>query len=150
MQTIEINGLSCKVDFSLRAIKLFEEIAGKSITESAGTWDNTIYFYSTIKALNPKFKLSFDEFIDYIEKNTDLLIQWQTMAPTDPDNAPPEATADKKKVSLFGLWTLSLLLLACLALAPIIFGVTSVFLSLKLIIMPIIWLGKKRKPLWKH
>lgn len=147
-QTLTINKVDFKVGFSLRAIKLFEEMAGKSIQQQTGTWDNTIFFYCTLKALNENFEMTFDEFIDYLDNNTSLLIDWQTLnnAEVEADENTTATNDKKKQNTLFTLWMLSLLLLVCMAAAPIIFGIGLVPMSLWGITKLITSIGKKPKP----
>lgn len=144
MQTITINKQPLKVAFSFRAIKIFEEIAKKPITQCTTTWDNVLYFYSTIKALNPEFKTDLETFLDQLDANPDLLIQFQTMeAEAAP---PPEKKQVKKKWTsqqIFMLWTLSGLLFLSPILLPVISGIAWIGASFWLLAALIATSGKK-------
>lgn len=147
-EKITINNTSYNVRFSLRAIKLFEELAGKSIQQMQGTWDASIYFYATLKALNTDFEMSFDEFIDYLDTHTDLLIEWQTLNVSEPATDENASPIKKNKLSnnLSMLWMLSLLLFVCTVAAPVIFGIGLLPMSLWGITKLITSIGKKPKP----
>lgn len=148
--TITIKGTAYEVRFSLRAIKHFEELASKSISESAGTWDHTLFFFCTLKALNKGFEMTFDAFVDYLDNNTDVLIQWQALnveaENTEGNDLTKQATKTLKKNNLSSLWMLSLLCVVCMGVAPLIFGIGLIPMSLWGIIKLISSIGKKQKP----
>lgn len=131
-QTIEINGKAYKVGFSFRGLREFEILSGKSTTEINGTWDNLMFFYCTLKALNKEFTFTVDEFVEYMDAHPDLFIQFQTETYTQPEPQ-PEPKPDKKKVNLSGLWMLSGFVLALWVLAPIISGIVWILTSLVLL-----------------
>jgi len=126
MDQITINDKAYNVGFSFRAIKLFEERTGKSVTEAIGTWDNLVFFWCTLKAKNKDFDTNFDEFVDIVDAEPDLMVQFQAVNNTDPE---PVKQVKKKHTTkeLFGLLTLSLLLLALPVWMPII---STIFLVL--------------------
>lgn len=138
-QTININGKAYNIGFSFKAIREFEAMSKKSITECVGTWDNILFFYATLVALNQGFEMSFDEFIDHMDNQPDLLVQFQTNNIDENKAVQPE-----QKKSLFGLWTLSLLLLGLPIFLPIISGILFLWLSLRLLGRLIAKIGKKR------
>lgn len=148
-QHITIAGQTYRVGFSFRSIRNFEELTGKSITECTSTWDNLVFFYCTIKALNPEFTANLDTFVDYIDTDPNLLVEFQNLQATATDNpeSSPDASgenpASKKKANLFGLWTLSALLLVSPVLVPLISGISLLYLSLKLLARLIGRVGKK-------
>jgi hypothetical protein len=148
MQTVTIASTTYKVGFSFRAIREFEKLTNKSITECTSTWDNLIFFYSTLKALNPEtFEMSLEQFTDEMDANPTLLADFQT------DTAPPSSddsqssddliSAQKKSLPDSTLWMLSLLLLVSPVLVPAISGIIWIWMSLRLLASLIAKIGKK-------
>lgn len=74
MNTVKINGTDYKVRQTVRALFLFEQIAGRSF-EVKTTLDNYLYYYCLILANNPDTSLTWDEFIDAIDNDPTILIQ---------------------------------------------------------------------------
>lgn len=142
--TININGKAYKIGFSFKAIREFETIAKKSITECTGTWDNILFFYATLTALNEGFEITFEQFIEYLDADPNLLIQFQHNENSEPGTRNIKPGTNEQKKSLFGLWTLSLLLLGLPIFLPIISGISFLYLSLKLLGRHIAKIGKKR------
>lgn len=146
--TININGQELKVRFTMRATREYEEITGKSLSQADGTWDEIIYFWCTLRALNKDFKMEFEDFVDYLDENIEVFIEFQkSQQQTNPEPG-PEASGrnpepDKKKTNYFGLWTLSLLLLVSPVLVPLISGIALLYLSLRLLVSLIAKAGKK-------
>ena len=144
--TITLSNTDYKIGFSFQAIKLYEELTGRSIQETKTTWDNLQYCYCSIKALNPDFKLTLDEFVDLLDENPQLLIDIQ-FATNQNDPVPEPVEATKKKTQLLKLffvcWTLSVLLLVSPVAIPIIFGSIWIFGSLKYWFRRIAKSGKK-------
>lgn len=65
---ITIKGNTYKVKYSIRAMFVFEKLAGKLFKlESLMDW--YIFYYSMILANNPECTLLFDEFIDECDSN---------------------------------------------------------------------------------
>jgi len=145
MQTITIANTTLKVGFSFRAIKNFEEIAKKPITQCTSTWDNVLYFYSTIKALNPGFNTDLETFLNELDNHPELLIQFETMEiAMQPEQAAP-TTAKKKWPTnqIFMFWMLSLLLFFTPVLLPIISIIAWIGASFWLLVRFIATIGKK-------
>lgn len=140
-ESIEIKGKAYKIGFSFKAIREYELLAKKSITECTGTWDNIIFFYATISALNPDFDLSFDAFVNVLDEDPQLLIQFQT---SDSQQQVPQDDQQNQKKSLFGLWMLSLLLLGLPIFLPITSGILFLWLSLRLLVKLIARIGRKQ------
>ena len=150
--TITLSGKEYKTGFSFLAIRLFEEMTSKSIQQQSGTWDNLIYCYCTVKALNEDFLLTFDQFTDLLDENPQLLldIQFATVQ-NEPvelhDSTAKTDIAPKKKgliKTFFLLWIISALLLASPVLIPIIFGLIWISGSLKALYRHIASRGSKR------
>lgn len=125
VEYLEIDGEKYKVHFSMLAIKLFEELAQKPITKITTTWDNYLFFYCTLKALNEKFDYTLEQFTEITDNNPGAFINFQTfdvLADNDPFNQ--EAGNEvKKKITtqqIFMLWTLSGFAFMAPVLLPII------------------------------
>ena len=71
-KTIIINNKEYVIKQTIRAIFLWEEITRRTF-EIKNTMDNYIYFYCILLANNPDFML-WDEFIDYLDNNPDVLV----------------------------------------------------------------------------
>lgn len=150
MEKVTINKQTYKVGFSFRAIREFEKLSGKSITECTSTWDNLLFFYSTLKALNKDFEMDLEAFTDEMDAHPDLLAAFQTETTTSSagdSQSPAESKNEqqKKSLPLFRSWTLFLLLAVSPVLLPVIFGTLWIWTSLKLLVRPIVWIGKKRE-----
>lgn len=143
---ITINETEYKVGFSLRAIKLFEEMAGKSIEQSSGTWDNVIYCYASLKALNENFTMTLDQFVDALDEDPQLFIdlQYNTKETTE-TQAPTETKKKLSAISFLWLWMLSLFVWAAPVLIPVIFGSIWIFRSLKKLLKLIAGRGNKHE-----
>lgn len=144
MQTITIANKEYKVGFSFRAIKNYEDITKKSISQCVTTWDNLVFFYATLQALNPDFKITFERFTEILDENPDLLTTFQTMEAT---TAPDPQPAAKKKLTLkttFMLWMLLALLSVSPVLVPVISGIAWIGASILLLWKLIKTIGKKR------
>lgn len=71
---ITINGKQYKVKYTIRALFIFEQITGKPF-EIKTLLDNYIFFYSMILANNPDNVLDWDEFLDALDGDKELLSQ---------------------------------------------------------------------------
>ncbi len=72
MKTISIKNKEYKVKQTLRALFIFEQITGRPF-EIKTMLDNYIFFYSVILANNPDNILDWDDFIDALDENPNLL-----------------------------------------------------------------------------
>lgn len=72
MKTITINKTDYKIKYTIRALFIFEQITGKSFSIST-ILDNYIFFYSLILANNSDKNLTWDEFLDAIDNDKDLI-----------------------------------------------------------------------------
>lgn len=148
-ETIHIKGEPYKVGFSFLGIKIFEETAGKSITECRNTWDYLLYFYSVLKALNENFTMPIDEFTRVMDEHPGLLMQFQESGSMENKAAKPEKK-NKEGGSLFTLWMLLPFAAVSPVLIPIISTVLWIWVSLKLLAKHIAKIGKKRASLPPH
>ena len=71
---ITINGKQYKVKYTIRALFIFEQITGKPF-EIKTLLDNYIFFYSMILANNSDNVLDWDEFLDALDGDKELLSQ---------------------------------------------------------------------------
>lgn len=72
MKKIKINGKEFGVKYTLRALFIFEQITNKPF-EIKTLLDNYIFFYSLILANNIETPLDWDEFIDALDTDKELL-----------------------------------------------------------------------------
>lgn len=73
---ITINNKQYKLKYTLRAMMLFEQIT-KKIFSIESLSDELVFFYSIILANNPDEPMNFDQFLDAIDNDPDLLVQFQ-------------------------------------------------------------------------
>ena len=71
---ITINNKEYKVKYTIRALFIFEQIAGRAF-EIKSTLDNYLFLYSMILANNPDTPLDWDEFIDAMDNDMSLIGQ---------------------------------------------------------------------------
>ena len=74
MKTIEINGTEYNIKYTIRALFIFEQISGKSFKLDT-LLDNYLLFYSMLLACNKDNVLSWDDFIDAIDNDPQLLVK---------------------------------------------------------------------------
>lgn len=124
-QYLTIEGKEFVVHFSMLGVRNFEEIAQKHITKLKTTWDQFIFLYSTLKALNTEFNYTLDEFEKITSEDPTAFINFQTMDilnDPDPLTQDQDETAKKKTTTkqIFVLWMLSVFVAFMPVLAPII------------------------------
>lgn len=73
---VSINGQEYKYKYSIRALFVFEKIAGKTFCLES-TMDFFIFYYSMLLANNPDMTLSFDEFIDVCDEDPEVIRHMQ-------------------------------------------------------------------------
>lgn len=72
MKTITINNKEYKIKYTIRALFIFEQITGKAFNIQT-LLDNYVFFYSMILANNPDDVLDWDDFINALDKDPELL-----------------------------------------------------------------------------
>lgn len=72
MEKVTINGKEYAVKAGMKAIIVFETMAEKPF-EIKNTTDVLTYVYSAILANNPETTLGFDEFLDAVDDNPELM-----------------------------------------------------------------------------
>ena len=75
MKLIKINKKEYKVKQTLRALFIFEQITGRAFEIKTMLY-NYIFFYSVIIANNPDNILDWDDFIDALDENPNLLTEF--------------------------------------------------------------------------
>lgn len=96
MKTITINGQEFKIKYTLRALFIMEQITEKPFQINT-IMDEFIFFYSMILANNRDKKLTWDEFIDAIDKNPSLLEEFASVDNKTNNIFPQEQETDEKK-----------------------------------------------------
>lgn len=69
---INIKDKEIELKYSFRAIMIYEKMTGESFNPK-GTSEMLLYFYSIILGSDKEFMLDFDEFIDWIDNNPQVL-----------------------------------------------------------------------------
>lgn len=71
---ITIKGKQYKVKYTIRALFIFEQITGKAF-EIKTLLDNWIFLYSIILANNPDNFIDWDDFVDALDNDKELITQ---------------------------------------------------------------------------
>lgn len=78
---ITINGVEYKLGISLRARIIYEQITRKQMDENMKTFENILFFFSILCAFNrDSFRMTCDEFFDYLDSNEAVYGQLLTWA----------------------------------------------------------------------
>lgn len=72
MAKIKIGKKNYTVKSTVRSLFIFEKITGKQFAINS-LIDNYIYFYSILLACNPDMTMTWDEFIDYLDNDPNIL-----------------------------------------------------------------------------
>ena len=72
MEKITINGTEYNLKYTLRALFIYEQITKKTFKIDS-LLDNYIFFYSMILANNPDSHLGWDDFIDALDEDPQLI-----------------------------------------------------------------------------
>lgn len=78
MKQIEINGTKYNVKNTIRSLFIFEQITKKSFKIET-VLDNYVFFYSMILANNKDCTLTWDEFVDCVDNDPNILIKLTEM-----------------------------------------------------------------------
>lgn len=79
--TITIHNDNIDLKYSFRAMMIYEKITGTSFNPK-GITEIMIYLYSTILASAKDIALTFDEFMDWIDNNPQILTEFSTWLST--------------------------------------------------------------------
>lgn len=74
MKTVNINGKTYQIKQTVRALFLWEQIAGRSF-EINTTLDNYLYYFCLILANNKDCELDWDEFLDAIDNDPTIVVE---------------------------------------------------------------------------
>lgn len=95
--TITINKQELVIKRAFAALILFEEMTGIDAYKADTSLKHSlIMFYAIVKVNNPKFKLTFDEFLAYLDEHPDIYPEYVRFT-ASLLNATETAVADKKK-----------------------------------------------------
>lgn len=73
---MEINNKEYKLKYTLRALFIYEQITGKVFQLHTIT-DEYLFFYCILLANNPDMELTFDDLINAIDEDINIMIQFQ-------------------------------------------------------------------------
>lgn len=138
---IEIKGEAYKVGFSFGAIRNYELYTGKTVDQCQGTWENLIFFWCTLRALNENFSYTFEQFVETLDEAPELLSQFFEATKNEQSEKIKKNSSLK---ALFVLWMLFPLLAASPVLIPVISILVWIWTSMRLLIECIKKVGKKR------
>lgn len=72
---IKINDKEIELKYSFRSLIIYENIQNKTFAPESTT-DVLIFFYSTILGADRDIQLSFDDFLDMIDENPNLVLEF--------------------------------------------------------------------------
>ena len=96
---MEIRNKEYKLKYTLRALFIFEQITGKVFKLETLT-DEYIFFYSMLLANNPEMSLTFEDLINAIDEDINIMIQFQNFMKSELEKQNyfiTNNTDDKKK-----------------------------------------------------
>lgn len=71
-----INNKEYKLKYTLRALFIYEQVTGKIFSLQTVT-DEYLFFYCILAANNPDMELTFDDLIDAIDEEPNIMVQFQ-------------------------------------------------------------------------
>jgi uncharacterized protein YktB (UPF0637 family) len=77
-KSVTINGVEYTIKYSIRALFLFESITGKPFAITS-LFDNYIFLYCIILANNKNAVLSWDEYLDALDRDPEIIKQLNTI-----------------------------------------------------------------------
>lgn len=96
---ITIKDKQYKIKYTLRALFIYEQITGKAFNLRTIT-DEYLFFYCILAANNPDIQLTFDDLIDAIDEDMNIMIQFQSFMKSELEKQNifiTNTTDDKKK-----------------------------------------------------
>lgn len=96
---MEIKDKEYKLKYTLRALFIYEQITGKVFKLQTIT-DEYLFFYCVLAANNPDMNLTFDDLIDVIDEDPNIMIQFQNFMKSELEKQNifiANTTDDKKK-----------------------------------------------------
>ena len=88
-----------KLKYTLRALFIYEQITGKVFRLQTIT-DEYLFFYCILAANNPDMNLTFDDLIDAIDEDLNIMVQFQNFMKSELEKQNifiTNTTDDKKK-----------------------------------------------------
>ena len=73
--TLKIKDREVNLKYSFRSFFIFENIMGRSFSPSTTT-DILVFFYSVIMASDKNLDFQFDEFLDMVDENPELIVKF--------------------------------------------------------------------------
>lgn len=67
-----INNKAIELKYTFRSMIIYEKITGETFSYK-GMTEILVYFYSTILASHKDFELSFEDFIEWLDNNTNVI-----------------------------------------------------------------------------
>lgn len=100
--TIKIKDKEVTLKYSFRCFFIFENIMNRSFQPNTTT-DVLVFFYSTIMASEKNLDFNFDEFLDMVDENPELLAEFSEFITSavkinkglQPDNEEEKKTKEK-------------------------------------------------------
>lgn len=75
---VKIKDKEIELKYSIRALIMYENIAEKTFT-SASLTDTLMYFYCVIMSSSKDYAITWEEFLDWIDENSNVLqefVEW--------------------------------------------------------------------------
>lgn len=94
-----IKDIEYKLKYTLRALFIYEQITGKVFRLQTIT-DEYLFFYCVLAANNPDMNLTFDDLIDAIDEDPNIMVQFQNFMKSELEKQNifiTNNTDDKKK-----------------------------------------------------
>lgn len=74
---ITIKDKEIELKYTMRSMLMYENMTDKTFTPTTLT-DIITYFYCVVISSSKDYSLSFDEFIDYLDENVDVVSEFST------------------------------------------------------------------------
>lgn len=95
--TITIKDKTVELKYGFRSLILYENITGKSFNPQTTT-DVLVFMYSVILGSDKNVSLTFDEFLDMVDENPNMVVEFSEWLQKELDkNATIEPQNDSKK-----------------------------------------------------
>lgn len=72
---IELNNKEIELKYSMRALMMFENVTGASLS-THGLTDVMTFFYCVVLSSSKDYTITFDDFIDYIDANPSKIVEF--------------------------------------------------------------------------
>lgn len=99
--TLKIKDKEIELKYSFRGFFIFENIMGRSFQPNTTT-DILVFFYSVIMASDKELDFPFDEFLDMVDDQPELIVKFSEFISKEVSKnrtlSPEQEDEDKKKV----------------------------------------------------